>query len=217
MPTSGEVDFIDGMHTICGSGDIATRHGMAIHIYMANASMVDKCFYNSDGDMLIVPQKGVLYIKSEFGKLTVAPNEIVVMPQGIKFQVELTEAARGYILEVFDNHFTLPSLGPIGANGLANPRHFLTPVAWYEDVDASTWRMVNKFCGSLNVSEIGHSPFDVVAWSGNYVPYKYDLTKFMVINTVSYDHAVSEHDHQDCCNSYIDVYLLPRTRQSSRC
>ena len=27
-----------------------------------------------------------------------------------------------YVLEVYDDHFVLPNLGPIGSNGLANPR-----------------------------------------------------------------------------------------------
>lgn len=151
--------------------------------------MKNKSFYSSDGDFLIVPQKGVLNIKTEFGKMTVNPNEICVIQQGIKFAVEICEVSRGYVLEVFDNHFVLPNLGPIGANGLANPKHFLSPVAFYEDI-SENHQVVNKYCGNLFVAEQDHSPFDVVGWHGNYVPYKYDLSKFMVINTVSYDHAV---------------------------
>ncbi|OTF69652.1 homogentisate 1,2-dioxygenase-like protein, partial [Euroglyphus maynei] len=191
MPMSDKnVDFVDGLNTICGGGDSSSRHGMAVHVYMANDSMKNRCFHNSDGDLLLVPQMGTLYIKTEFGKMTVAPNEICVIQQGMKFSVDITEPSRGYILEVFDGHFILPNLGPIGANGLANPRHFLTPVAYYEDDDhIKSYELINKYCGKLFTAQMEHSPFDVVAWCGNYVPYKYDLTKFMVINTVSYDHA----------------------------
>lgn len=122
--------------------------------------------------------------------MEVAPNEICVIQQGMRFSVEITEPSRGYILEVFDNHFQLPDLGPIGANGLANPRDFLTPIAHYEDLDTK-YKIITKFQGSLFEAEQEHSPFDVVAWHGNYVPYKYDLKKFMVINSVSFDHCVS--------------------------
>lgn len=186
------MDFVDGLHTMCGAGDVASRNGLAVHIYCVNQSMRHKCLYNSDGDFLIVPQKGMLRIQTEFGKMTVGPNEVCVIPQGVKFAVEVTEASRGYVLEVFNNHFVLPSLGPIGANGLANARHFQSPVACFEDVDTVEYRVVNKYSGSLFVAQQGHSPFDVVAWCGNYVPFKYDLAKFMTVNTVSYDHAVSQ-------------------------
>lgn len=146
--------------------------------------------YNSIVIFFLVPQQGTLYIKTEFGRVQVAPNEICVIQQGMRFSVEISEPSRGYILEVYDNHFQLPDLGPIGANGLANPRDFLTPVAWYEDLD-TPYEVVSKFQGGLFKAEQDHSPFDVVAWHGNYVPYKYDLTKFNVINSVSFDHCVS--------------------------
>ncbi|XP_027201517.1 homogentisate 1,2-dioxygenase [Dermatophagoides pteronyssinus] len=190
IPTSDKsVDFVDGLSTICGGGDSSSRHGMAVHVYTANDSMKNRCFHNSDGDFLLVPQFGTLYIRTEFGKMAVSPNEICVIQQGMKFSVDITEPSRGYVLEVFDGHFILPNLGPIGANGLANPRHFLTPVAYYEDKDHIKYEVINKYCGKLFAAQMEHSPFDVVAWYGNYVPYKYDLSKFMVINTVSYDHA----------------------------
>ena len=118
------VDFVDGLNTICGGGDSSSRNGMAVHVYTANDSMKNRCFHNSDGDFLLVPQLGTLYIRTEFGKMTVSPNEICVIQQGMKFSVDITEPSRGYVLEVFDGHFILPNLGPIGANGLANPRHF---------------------------------------------------------------------------------------------
>ncbi|OXU17585.1 hypothetical protein TSAR_014480 [Trichomalopsis sarcophagae] len=183
-----EVDFIEGLHTVCGAGDARTRAGIAVHVYLCNASMKDKAFYNSDGDFLIVPQLGALYITTEFGKMRVEPNEICVIQRGMRFSVSVFGPSRGYILEVFDNHFELPNLGPIGANGLANPRDFQTPVAWYEDKDTA-YKIVNKYQGKLFVANQDHSPFDVVAWHGNYVPYKYNLDRFMVINSVSFDHC----------------------------
>lgn len=181
-------DFIEGVSTMCGAGDPKARSGLAIHIYTCNKSMQNKCFYNSDGDFLIVPQTGDLHILTEFGQLHVEPKEIVVIQQGMRFSVQVSGPSRGYILEVFNTHFQLPNLGPIGANGLANPRDFLCPVAWYEDVDTK-YDVLSKFQGSLFSNTQNHSPFDVVGWHGNYYPYKYDLTKFMVINSVSFDHA----------------------------
>ncbi|XP_053662679.1 homogentisate 1,2-dioxygenase [Anopheles marshallii] len=186
---STEVDFVAGLHTVCGAGDVRARHGLAVHVYLANCSMKDTAFYNSDGDFLIVPQQGPLDITTEFGRLYVQPNEICVIPQGIRFSVALEGPSRGYILEVYDGHFRLPDLGPIGANGLANPRDFLTPTAYFEDRSVDGFRIVSKFQGALFVATQGRSPFDVVAWHGNYVPYKYDLARFMVINSVSFDHC----------------------------
>lgn len=129
-------------------------------------------------------------ITTEFGKLSVAPNEICVIQQGIRFSVDITEPSRGYILEVFGSHFKLPDLGPIGANGLAAPRDFLHPVVWFEDRDVP-YKIYAKYQGHMFTASQNHSPFDVIAWHGNYVPYKYDLEKFMVINSVSFDHCVS--------------------------
>ncbi|PIK47754.1 putative homogentisate 1,2-dioxygenase [Apostichopus japonicus] len=186
--SDSKVDFLDGMATVCGGGDPRSRNGISIHIYACNSSMNNRCLYNSDGDYLIVPQQGSLYITTEFGKLKVDPNEIVVIQQGMRFSVAITEPSRGYILEVWDGHFVLPDLGPIGANGLANPRDFLSPVACYEDVQVP-YTVVSKFQGKLFSAAQEHSPFDVVAWHGNYNPYKYDLAKFMVINCVAFDHA----------------------------
>lgn len=190
VPTSSQsVDFVDGLHTICGAGDPRTRSGIAVHIFLCNSSMKDKCFYNADGDFLIVPQQGVLDVTTEFGKMKVGPNEICVLQQGIRFSISVNGPTRGYILEVFDAHFQLPSLGAIGANGLANPRDFLSPVAWYEDRDVKGYQVISKFQGHLFQAEQDHSPFDVVAWHGNYVPYKYNLALFMVVNAVQFDHC----------------------------
>ncbi len=181
-------DFLDGIVTLGGNGDPAMQAGIAIHLYAANASMRDRFFANADGEMLIVPQLGVLGLHTELGILKVAPGEICVIPRGVKFRVELPESrARGYICENYGLTFRLPELGPIGANGLANPRDFKSPVAAYEDRDGE-FHIVSKFLGRLWRAYIDHSPLDVVAWHGNYAPYKYDMALFNCINSVSFDH-----------------------------
>lgn len=181
-------DFISGMVTIAGNGDCSTHNGLAIHVYAANKNMENTFFYNADGEMLIVPQLGALRIDTEMGRMDVAPGEICVIQRGIKFRVHLlNESARGYICENYGSTFRLPDLGPIGANGLANPRDFLTPVARYENIDGD-FTVIAKFLGNLWEAPIDHSPLDIVAWHGNYAPYKYDLSTFNTINTVSFDH-----------------------------
>lgn len=181
-------DFIDGLITIAGNGDCSMHNGLAIHIYAANKDMTDRFFYNADGEMLIVPQLGTLIIDTEMGRMEVAPGEICVIQRGIKFRVQLKDGkARGYICENYGGLFRLPDLGPIGANCLANPRDFLTPVARYENIDGD-FTVVAKFLGNLWSAPIDHSPLDIVAWHGNYAPYKYDLSTFNTINTVSFDH-----------------------------
>lgn len=187
MP-SAPTDFIDGWVTMGGTGSAAAMNGSAIHLYAANRSMEDRFFYNADGELLIVPQQGRLFIMTEFGRLDVEPCEIAVIPRGVRFAVSLPDGeARGYICENFGGLLRLPDLGPIGANGLANPRDFLTPVAAYEDREGR-FELVAKLNGVLWHAELGHSPFDVVAWHGNYAPYKYDLRVFNTIGTISYDH-----------------------------
>lgn len=180
-------DFIDGLVTLGGNGDPAMQTGVAIHMYAANGSMWNRYFYNADGEMLIVPQEGALTLHTELGVMTAAPGEIAVIPRGLKFRVDVTGGVRGYVCENYGMQFRLPELGPIGANGLANVRDFLTPVAAFEDVDGD-FRIVSKFLGRLWEAEIDHSPLDVVAWHGNYAPYKYDLKNFNCINSVSFDH-----------------------------
>src|ERR1700722_6769736 len=151
--------------------------------------MTDRFFYTADGEMMFVPQAGALKIHTELGILSIKPTEIAVVPRGIKFRVELMEKeARGYVLENYGQPFRLPDLGPIGANSLANTRDFLTPVAAYDDRDNAKFEVVAKFLGNLWTTEFDHSPLDVVAWHGNYAPYKYDLKRFNCINTVSFDH-----------------------------
>jgi len=181
-------DFIDGLFTVAGNGDGAQQIGIGIHLYAANRSMHGRFFSNADGEMLLVPQQGALRLAAELGLLEVAPGEIAVLPRGLRFRVELPDgAARGYLCENYGALLRLPELGPIGANGLANPRDFLAPVAAYEERDGD-FELVNKFMGRLWRADIDHSPLDVVGWHGNYTPYKYDLTRFNTINTVSYDH-----------------------------
>ncbi|KAL4963626.1 putative homogentisate 1,2-dioxygenase [Aspergillus stella-maris] len=183
-----ETDFISGLKTVAGSGDPTLREGIATHVYTANRSMTKRAFVNSDGEFLIVPQQGALDIQTEFGPLYVQPGEIVVIQRGLRFRVELPDGpSRGYILEIWGSQFELPELGPLGANGLANARDFLYPVAQYEVVK-EPWEIIYKLGGKFFKSTQQHSPFDVVAWHGNYVPYKYDLTKFVNVGSISVDH-----------------------------
>lgn len=187
IPTS-PTDFIDGLITFAGNGDAATQSGCAIYLYAANRSMLARAFYDADGELLIVPQHGRLSIATELGRLQVEPQEIAVIPRGVRFRVELLDAAaRGYVCENFGAPFRLPDLGPIGANGLACERDFRTPVAWYEDRDERC-ELVARFLGELWSTTLDHSPFDVVAWRGNYAPYKYDLRRFNTLGSISYDH-----------------------------
>jgi homogentisate 1,2-dioxygenase len=181
-------DFVDGMITIGGAGDVAQQVGTATHIYAANRSMIDRYFYDADGEMLLVPQLGRLRLGTELGILEVSPGEIALLPRGLRFKVELPDGpSRGYICENYGQMFRLPELGPLGANGLANGRDFEAPVAAFEDKDTPC-ALVAKFQGNLWAAEMKHSPLGVVAWHGNYAPYKYDLSRFMVIGTISFDH-----------------------------
>ncbi len=181
-------DFVDGLVAMAGNGSAAAQSGCGIHVYAANRSMSGRYFYDADGELLIVPQLGRLRIVSELGAIEVEPQEIAVIPRGVRFRVELLEAqARGYVAENFGALLRLPELGPIGSNGLANSRDFLTPVAAYEDVEGD-FELVAKFQGRLWSARIDHSPLDVVGWHGNYAPYKYDLRRFNAIGSISYDH-----------------------------
>jgi len=205
----GPTDFIDGITTIAGNGDLFAQSGMAVHVYACNRGMGDRYFYNADGEMLIVPEMGRLGILTELGAIQVGPGSVAVIPRGLKFRVEPASEkasnsddapspprgeepggktiARGYICENYGQQFRLPDLGPIGANGLANPRDFETPVAWYEDREGEV-EIVAKFGGNLWSAKTDHSPLDVVAWHGNYAPYRYDLRRFNTIGSISFDH-----------------------------
>jgi homogentisate 1,2-dioxygenase len=181
-------DFIDGWVTMAGNGSPEAMTGCAIHLYAANQSMRDRYFYDADGELLIVPQQGRLTLRTELGTLDIEPQQIAVIPRGVRFTVDLPDgSARGYICENFGALLQLPDLGPIGSNGLANPRDFETPVASYEEREGA-FTLVAKFCGNLWRAPIGHSPLDVVAWHGNYAPYRYDLRHFNTIGSISYDH-----------------------------
>ncbi|CAI5482456.1 unnamed protein product [Closterium sp. Yama58-4] len=203
-----QVDWVQGLVTVCGSGGAAEKTGFAIHMYAANSSMERCAFANADGDLLIVPQHGRLWITTEFGLLAVRPGEIAVLQQGVRFAVHLPDGpSRGYVCEVYGGRFQLPELGPIGANGLANPRDFQTPTSWFENGAAPAgsdavenggdgvmqsggggYLVVHKFAGRLFEARQDFSPFNVVAWHGNYVPYKYDLSRFCPMNAVAFDH-----------------------------
>jgi homogentisate 1,2-dioxygenase len=189
MPSAAApTDFIDGLVTMAGNGAPAAQNGCGIHLYTANRSMRDRFFYDADGELLIVPQQGRLRFDTELGRIAAAPQEIVVIPRGLRFRVELLDAeARGYVCENFGAPFKLPDLGPIGSNGLANPRDFLAPTASYEDRSGS-FELIAKFMGNLWAAAIDHSPLDVVAWHGNYAPYKYDLRRFNTLGSTSFDH-----------------------------
>ena len=180
--------FISGLVPMAGAGDECSKSGTKIYMYTATKSMDNSAFMNSDGDFLIVAQQGTLDVVTELGRMEVRPGEICVIQRGIRFKVDIaSESVRGYVCELFDGHFKLPDLGPIGTSGLANPRDFLTPVAWYENRETD-FTIYTKFGGDLFSQKQNHSPFDVVAWHGNYTPYKYDLALFCAVNSVTYDH-----------------------------
>lgn len=184
----GEVDFLEGLATITTCGDAAMQAGMASHVYVATRDMGRRYFQNSDGEMLFVPQQGAVKLCSELGIIIAEPGEIAVIPKGMKFRLDLVDGpVRGYVCENYGQALTLPERGPIGANCLANQRDFLTPTAAYEDIEAPC-NLICKTQGRLFETELGHSPLDVVAWHGNYVPYKYDLRRFSPVGAILFDH-----------------------------
>ena len=180
-------DFVDGMATMLCNRPPEDLEGVALHVYRANKSMERRVFVDSDGELLIIPQSGMLRLATELGRLEVAPGSIGVIPRGVKFRVEVSGDCRGYVAENQGLALRLPDLGPIGSNGLANSRDFETPVAWYEDKDEPT-EVIQKSLGSLWITTLDHSPLDVVAWHGNLAPYRYDLACFNVIGSISFDH-----------------------------
>ncbi len=181
-------NFLTGIRTVATNGDAHTQTGMAAHLYMATESMTNTYFYDADGELLIVPQDGRLRIVTECGILEVEPKEIALIPRAMKFRVELLDGpSRGYICENYGTYLELPERGPIGANGLANPRDFLAPTAAFEDTE-DAGELYVKFDGRMFVVATDYSPLDVVGWHGNHVPYKYDLTKYNVMGSISFDH-----------------------------
>ncbi|MGQ0558273.1 MAG: homogentisate 1,2-dioxygenase [Sphingosinicella sp.] len=186
MPEN-QADFVDGMVTMAVNRPPEELSGVSVHAYRANRDMA-RCFFSADGEMLIIPQQGRLSIATEMGKIAIAPQEVALIPRGVRFRVSLPDReARGYVAENHGALLRLPELGPIGSNGLANPRDFETPVATYEDRD-DICELVQKYLGKLWVTELDHSPLDVVAWHGNLAPCRYDLKRFNTIGTVSFDH-----------------------------
>src|SRR6201990_3009384 len=180
--------FVSGLRTMTTAGDAETRTGMAAHVLLVTASMRNEYFFNADGELLIVAQENKLRFRTEFGVIEIEPGEICVIQRGMIFRVELIDGpARAYVCENYGGGFTLPYRGPIGANCLANPRDFLTPVASYEDIDAPHTLIV-KWGGELYRTQVQHSPIDVVAWHGNYYPYKYDLRRFSPVGAIGFDH-----------------------------
>ena len=181
-------DFVDGLVTMLHARRPEDLEGCALHLYRADKAMTGRVFVDADAEMVIVPQDGAIALETELGRLDVAPGSIGVIPRGMKFRVAVSAArSRGYVAENYGAPFRLPELGPIGSNGLANPRDFETPVAWYEDKDEPT-EVVQKSLGHLWTTTLDHSPHDVVAWHGNFAPYRYDLSRFNVIGTISFDH-----------------------------
>ncbi|KAI2911865.1 hypothetical protein CBS147371_7787 [Aspergillus niger] len=193
LPKEDErLDFVDGLHTLGGSGDPNLREGIALYVFMINADMDHRAYCNADGDFLIVAQLGILDLQTEMGMLFLQPGEVCVIPRGVRFTIRLGpehNVARGYIVEIWGSRWELPDLGPLGGHGLANPRDFLHPVAHIDENLHEDWEIVNKANGQYSVIEQGHSPFDLVAWHGNVIPYKYDLTKFASQNATSIDHT----------------------------
>jgi homogentisate 1,2-dioxygenase len=184
-----KLSFLEGVRTITTAGDTGTQAGMGAHVYLVTRSMQDEYFYNADGEMLFVPQQGELRLWTEFGIIDIEPAEIAVIPRSVKIRVELRNgAARGYICENYGGAFSLPERGPIGANCLANPRDFLTPVAAYEENDGPA-RLFVKWGGNLWAAALDQSPLDVIAWHGNYAPYKYDLRRYSPVGPILFDHA----------------------------
>lgn len=181
------IDFIQGLITFAGSNEPGSECGLAIHLYSCNNSMIKKAFCNSDGDFIILPQIGTLQINTECGRMVVESGQMCVIPRGFKFSINVHQPSRGYVAEIWGNHPVIPDLGPIGANGLANPRDFKSPTAWFSDTKES-WIITQKFCGNLFNFNVEYCPFNVVGWFGNYYPYKYDFADFVAINSVTVDH-----------------------------
>ncbi len=188
IPFDGEFDFVDGLRTLVVNGDPAAQVGMGALVYLASRPMGRRALVNADAEMLLVPQQGRLLVTTELGRLEVAPGFIALLPRGMAFKVDpLDGPARGYVCENYGAAFRLPELGPIGSNGLANARDFEAPAAWFETEEGS-YEIVKRYGGASWRATQPHSPFNVVAWHGNLVPCRYELARFMTINTVSFDH-----------------------------
>ena len=187
-PDGVSVDFVDGLATVCANGEPEAQVGISVLVYAANTSMDRRALVNADGEMLIVPQQGRLVVTTELGVLRAAPGQIVLLPRGLAFKVGLPDgASRGYVCENHGAAFRLPELGPIGSNGLANPRDFQAPAAAFDD-SPGAYEIVRRSGCRLWRREQAHSPFNVVAWHGNLCPFVYDTAHFMAIGSISFDH-----------------------------
>ncbi|SEI05332.1 homogentisate 1,2-dioxygenase [Paracoccus alkenifer] len=189
IPHSTEpLTWITGMRTITTAGDVNTQVGMASHVYLVTESMVDDYFFSADSELLVVPQEGRLRFATELGIIDLEPKEIAVIPRGLVYRVEVLEGpARGFVCENYGQKFELPGRGPIGANCMANPRDFKAPVAAFEDREVPSTVTV-KWCGQFHRTNIDQSPLDVVAWHGNYAPFKYDLRSYCPVGAILFDH-----------------------------
>ena len=187
-PTGEDLTWLTGMRTMTTAGDVNTQVGMAAHVYLVTASMVDSYFYSADSELLVVPQQGKLRFATELGVIDVEPQEIAILPRGLVYRVEVLDGpCRGFVCENYGQKFEMPARGPIGANALANPRDFKAPVAAYEDREVPSTLTI-KWCGQFHETKIGQSPLDVVAWHGNYAPYKYDLKTYCPVGAILFDH-----------------------------
>jgi homogentisate 1,2-dioxygenase len=181
------LDFVDGLRTMVVNGDADAQSGMAAHLVLMNRSMGRRALVNADGEMLIVPQQGTLRVTTELGLLEAGPGQVMLLPRGLVFKVDVDGPAIAYVCENYGAPIRLPELGPIGSNGLANARDFQAPVAAFEAVDG-TYRMVKRYGGALWAATQPHSPFDVVAWHGTLAPLRYDTRHFNTIGSISFDH-----------------------------
>ncbi len=182
-PPLDPINFIESWFAI------AQTHYAATYLYHCNRSMQAEYFSNNDGELLIIPYSGAIELFTEFGTLTIAPGTIVVIPRGVRFKVSVLDSiACGYICENRGTPFSLPNLGLLGANALANPRHFRYPSAAFEKKTTKKCLLICKSQQRWWQAKSDYSPLNVIAWHGNYAPYSYDLSLFNTMNTVSFDH-----------------------------
>jgi homogentisate 1,2-dioxygenase len=226
FPIESGKDWVSSQKLIARSGDPSTKTGLGYLMYAASENMKpNTVFFSSDGDYLIVPQAGTLDIQTELGNLLVRQNEIAVIPRGIRYRVTLPNGpAHGYICELYQGHFQLPELGPIGSCSLANARDFQIPTAYFEGkienklaiCELADWIVVTKFSGNLFTCAQNHSPFDIAAWHGTYYPFKYDLARYSVVGSVLYDHpdpsiftVLTAPSHREPGTAVVDFAIFP--------
>lgn len=199
VPVESGTDWVS-QRLLARNGDPATKKGLGIWLFSITQSMKpETAFSTIDGDSLIIPQAGTLDIQTELGNLLVRQNEICVIPRGIRYRVSLPAGpCRGYVCELFQGHFRLPELGPVGSTGLANVRDFQIPTAHFDGslqngvaiANNRDWTIITRQAGRLWHCLQDHTPFDVAAWHGTNYPYKYDLARFCVLGNLLFD----EHD-----------------------